>query len=1310
MCSASRTPRATDVATVLLAIYRTLNFTNAIIGKNGSSGRQCAACGKTFKQEGQFLRHMSKFHTQRLARATRSQEEAARIAARDKGRFSNICENHRIRTYLQTSSTWQAPKFTPFFRTAPAVPVEPPHNKLRSNHVVEMIPPAPPSPSPELNTPSPIPPRTQQTPAAIPRGYLGDDLRPLEDNPRFLPRRIKAIRVIKYPNEPDILPGNDRDRLRLRNANPSLENIWKPFSTGQEFRYAKFFHEAGATRRVVDSFFARGLPEAPKIGPSTCASVRKEGFNYFTSKKTLLKKFDAIDEDLPPTLWKPKRFEEGRFPGFGAVEYRTRDLETVIRHMLGQGFLEPHFHYVPERWVDADDPNVRIIGSGYTADAFWQEQLEVDRLSGARRSANSDAPIHFVLGVLGGSDGAKVSGYCGDASMNPIRITFVNIDPAIRSQPSKCCWRAVALLPEKSKLATTGSVTQAQERKRANEIYQAVIAEVFEDYERLHTKGIDVLCPDGNVRVAHVTFMGWIADYMEYTKVLSITNQSCPVCTVDTKQLDSFPTVEYTPRSTEWLFATLHDIEENTETLAKCKKIIAEANSGDSTVDRRKVAKAKKDAKQAATNIRNDESYCRENHSLPITNVLLNLSRVSYDRVWRPDLLHTLDLGMMDHLMDWIVTMLEDNRPLCYIFDTLWIASSDHPSLTRKPNKGWRLIIQRQGSEYRTAARLVLSVLEATIDSFSAQRYQPPTARNRTLDEEAIDDEAADELVGELQEVLAALSAFLDFYFMAHYNMHTVDDDTPRVDVTNTAMDPNSTLRQMHLALIEFWEHIEVFKKYKASAATKRLARKEEKLRRCSSKKSTGKMNAAAKRKAIADMNRRREEVREEVIQANESLSFIKLHLLTHFTRGVMDFGALKESDSEHNEKDIKRFKLGFHHSNKKEFHGQVFRFVNHDESMRLLTAALVDFLEHAGNISPEIRADIERNVGFFPSKAARNEWASQNREVMRPKDAAARKRNKRVRREKRRKAIEERRNFSRVDDVSSGLESERSDVDDKSPEVDERDLDAGIYAPPGTQKGDDSQSDSQSERIIFTSNIRPEKLCPRFKGVIYANKSELEIVTVGLIEKYLHVSKLTDAVMDMLCHDERKLAWLEREDLRRADVVRDLTAIPRPSLVLPRLAYNEFNRLVDNYTVRCSTTSRCWNGRQRRDWVAYRDGDQTIMADEKVARLEVMFTLEIARGNSDEVLVGHYAAVRPTVFMPRSRSQVHRRVFKVKWSKELLTIVPVATITRCVSVVPILPRYQKNQPYKAPTDVFEAATGFVVNNRVDDETLNAYI
>ncbi|RPA71554.1 hypothetical protein BJ508DRAFT_199510, partial [Ascobolus immersus RN42] len=48
--------------------------------------------------------------------------------------------------------------------------------------------------------------------------------------------------------------------------------------------------------------------------------------------------------------------------------------------------------------------------------------------------------------------------------------------------------------------------------------------------------GMEVVCPDGKIRIGHPYMGGWIADYMELLKIFSIQKNSCPVCEIDPKE------------------------------------------------------------------------------------------------------------------------------------------------------------------------------------------------------------------------------------------------------------------------------------------------------------------------------------------------------------------------------------------------------------------------------------------------------------------------------------------------------------------------------------------------------------------------------------------------------------------------------------------------------------------------------------------------------------------------------------------------------------------------------------------------------
>lgn len=1271
---------------------------------------RCRFCRGThcFQREGSLIKHMQKFHSRRLQQAARRGQQAANLTRQDNGRFQALLDAHRAGGFghdngIPSTTEISAPK-TLVLRTAPPRLALPPTNPLQSSRREEIIPPEPPQqpPSDEEVNPSDEPSGSSSPPSsassAPSTGYLGPDLVCVVENPRFRPIQIQSIVKEFYRHECKILDLDDGTRIPTEKIDPTVQNIWHPFSTGHEFKLATFFHTDGTSKRMVDWFFQQGVLTAPKIGASTCSSLRQEGINYFTCFETLLKKLDWLEPELPASLWTPKFFKAGRFPGFPRVDYQVRDFETVLRHLLSQTYLAPHFHYLPERWYRAEDPRIRVIGPPWTGDMWYEEQIHVDSIAGE--------PGHFVIGIVLASDSGLLSKYCGDASMNPLNFSLWNIDPDYRACPSNGCWRSLAMLPEKLKYVSSTENPRKQERFRANEVVQAVIADALKDIPRLHKEGITVLCPDGKWRIGHVQVVGWLADYMEVIKVFSISKNSCPSCQVPTNELDSLPVVQHPQRPTGWLQPVLDNIMENLHKAKLYGRTIPGTNTPNPRHDERK-------AKEALSNVRNGERICAANNVLPVDNALLKMPRASYDRVWKPDLLHTLDIGMIQHVMDWLVTMVEELKPLNHVFDTLWVELSPHPRLTRKPNKGWREIIQRQGTEYRVAVRLVLAVMEAAVESFRTDKYIAPRSRPRSHEQEALDDERAFELDNELQEALTAISALVDFHTLSYYSFHTVKDELPCFNPSDTTFDAESTLNQMNLALLEFFEHVEVFRGYKVTAAVNRLVRKEQKLRGRRSNPSK-KTTAAERRKAIAEKNQRNREIRAEVLADSSSFSFIKMHLMTHFCGATMEFGALKAWSASENERNLQDHKKGYSHSSKKAYQGQVFRYVHHLEMMRVRHRQLVDLLEKNPSLTGEVRADIEDSIGFFTSKLDMQRWADRNRAALKPKETAMKAKkqeallSKQRREEKERQALLQAQkaalgvsssaplNDNALD--SSSVASKESSTPPDSLRQDERDIAARIYHHP--------KAPQQSPTPLA------EKLSKRFKGVIKPNPGEPELVSVDLIEQYLKVTDLGGALVEMFIRDRDMLRELGRDDLVDRETIATLNAFPRPSLVLPRPNFNEPDKVDDHYVVHCTPMRSFAGNGPRHDFVAYKDGSRTVMADERVARLEVMFVLEIPTTNSEgqqETVRRQYAAVRPTTFMERSTNQVWRRTFKVCWAPQRLIVIPIQWITRAISVVPILPPHCREEPFRRPTDIYETARGFVVNNRIDDETYNLY-
>ncbi|RPA84279.1 hypothetical protein BJ508DRAFT_194500, partial [Ascobolus immersus RN42] len=166
----------------------------------------------------------------------------------------------------------------------------------------------------------------------------------------------------------------------------------------------------------------------------------------------------------------------------------------------------------------------------YTGNYWYRRHAELQRRK----------PGHFLILVVCHSDDVELTKYNGDKEMNPLNISCLNFDPIARERPSMGAIRAIALLP--SRLKYTGSESDDEklaQRLRANEVQQEIIKEIFKDIEKLEDEGIEIVCPDGVKRWGHPVLAGWIADYMELTKLFSLSDKSCPICLTSKKELES---------------------------------------------------------------------------------------------------------------------------------------------------------------------------------------------------------------------------------------------------------------------------------------------------------------------------------------------------------------------------------------------------------------------------------------------------------------------------------------------------------------------------------------------------------------------------------------------------------------------------------------------------------------------------------------------------------------------------------------------------------------------------------------------------
>ncbi|RPA70688.1 hypothetical protein BJ508DRAFT_316306, partial [Ascobolus immersus RN42] len=204
----------------------------------------------------------------------------------------------------------------------------------------------------------------------------------------------------------------------------------------------------------------------------------------------------------------------------------------------------------------------------------------------------------------------------------------------------------------------------------------------------------------------------------------------------------------------------------------------------------------------------------------PIKNTLWTLKgpvkkeqMATPEDLWRPDLLHTLDLGLIKYAMDWVISFCEQRKPLAEVFDALWVAVTDHPSMKRKFRKQWRSYKQKQGAEYRAAARLVAAVFEATVESVDTNACSQDERQKAN-------------------QALNAITALTDFHLMAQYPTHTYLEEkpvNPRWKDTPACQRANrrSSLYFMQMAYMNFFDNKEAFTECRITPAMRKKAKEQ---------------------------------------------------------------------------------------------------------------------------------------------------------------------------------------------------------------------------------------------------------------------------------------------------------------------------------------------------------------------------------------------------------------------------------------------------------------------------------------------------
>lgn len=825
-----------------------------------------------------------------------------------------------------------------------------------------------------------------------------------------------------------------------------------------------------------------------------------------------------------------------------------------------------------------------------------------------------------------------------------------NIPFKFRNKITTATWRLLALLPVRPKKASKQN--QEDEKISALETVQMVIDLVLEDVDRMWKEGIELTCPDGKIRIGHPVIGGWLGDYPEYIKLFTAAYMSCPVCVTPRDQMDAHSTT-----------AIAHRVLDAEELRLKVFRLGQLRNIKDTF----KPAEAQH--KAAKLEILDIEAWFKARRLRPVDNLLWRRPHVTPISLWKPDLLHTMDLGMIKHALEWMFNLLDEIKGgASNLYDVTWMAVSPHPSIA-VPKKKFRSVKQWSGKEYRNAAAIMLAVLEAVVIPFPAKADQKQT----------------------LENALDCICALLNFNLMAQYKSHSFpaeqefdEEYRSRWDGNRKQPDPMDTISYMQTYLAQFHNTKLVFQKYRASKTVRSEATAYAKGNVPEPNPDELKRMTATQKAALAKSNvDARHALKNEYLERHSSYNMPKVHLMTHFSEIVIEFGSLQQYSTTIVELNHQPLNLAYAQSNKVDATEQTLRFAGHKDAMTVRVANLLDLLKDPTQPEAVVK-NIMTWLSIFGSKKARLAANLANRNRMKPKAAQAHA-DKEARK---REAEETHAIFVRSLREEYGMEDTDSEESDGNSSEEDED----------GEEEDPSIKEALYANYANKRRARPGRL---LKGRILTVKGKGEtfnFMTLGQIESYLRIEGLIRAVVHLM-RIEGTFGRVQ------PDAVYTYDAAPFMALRIRRPVFQSDTDL-ENHIIRCTAGENFRNKHPRADFIVYRPPnpvDNPVMGDRSIAQLKCFFRVRFpkAPGETKEQ-TGRFAAIRPMVQLPLTPGQVKRAMPIFKWSSTELMVIRVGSIERAASVVPVMPTLTVPE---GPFRMWQLATKFVFNSKVDHET-----
>jgi len=322
-------------------------------------------------------------------------------------------------------------------------------------------------------------------------------------------------------------------------------------------------------------------------------------------------------------------------------------------------------------------------------------------------------------------------------------------------------------------------------------------------------------------------------------------------------------------------------------------------------------------------------------------NIFHRLDRVLASDLYKPDILHTIYLGLFKYMMDWIEAFVTKHGRL-QAFDEHWKALPPYPGFL-VPKKAYREVTQWQGKEMRNLGRCIQGVLAVALRQPAGAQAIP------------------------FKRALRCVRALVDFNMMAQYRSHTPD-----------------TIAYMEEYLDQFHRMKDIFLEFRVTKRTQaKVDKQRNEIRRL--RALMRECVATSQRRRMPDDNRDEEnEMRNDMVHGLSHFNFIKMHLLSHFCDHIHRFGNILMYSTEIGELAHKtQIKQGWRQLNKNDAACQIVHSYGpqHAIQMRLLN---LQSLKNCGpNLSPDVLKHLDRTTStVWPPVICRRIWKGRRGDV----------------------------------------------------------------------------------------------------------------------------------------------------------------------------------------------------------------------------------------------------------------------------------------------------------------------------------------